>query len=398
MRCRRSPSWETIAQGVFKAGSRGRPGAGRTGVLWRGPVARRTVVLGALALVGCGSSAGQDAVTPVSRVTAVTAIAPSTETLETSETAAPSVTLSTVTTTSPAGVVAPSVYASQIEIPSGEISVGPNDLFIVHADGDLWLHPEILAGSGMPPFRLADLGDPRAPVTEGPGPNAVDKVAGVVNGVVFYGDCCEPIAGNILGATRADSEGIIVGYGYSPVISPSGDRLASANGFGLTVIELSTGVVAGREINSDSSYINVWDLMWSADGRSLIMLYFDDSGFALMPYNAETPFVSGKPVSLDVGFNASVKQDVGFAGRGPNGEIAVSIGDDEATLIRYFDGSTLAEIPEMQRSLPAGVHSVRLATDGEGLIWIDKNQLWYVPAGGDVRNLGAEYAAAWFAQ
>ncbi|MDP9464129.1 MAG: hypothetical protein M3P52_05865, partial [Actinomycetota bacterium] len=272
------------------------------------------------------------------------------------------------------------------------------DLFIVHADGDLWLHPGILAGSGMPPLRLADLGDPRVPVTEGPGPNTVEKVAGVVNGVVFYGDCCEPIAGNILGATGEDSGGILVAYGYSPVLSPTADRLASANGFGLTVIELSTGALTGRDINSGSSHINAWDLMWSADGRSLVMLYFDDLGFALMPYSAETPFVSGKPVTLDVGFNASVEQDVRFAGRGPNGEIAVSIGDDQATVIRYFDGSTLTEIPDMQRSLPPGVHSVRLATDGDGLIWVDKDQLWYVPAGGDVRNLGAEYAAAWFAQ
>jgi len=86
-----------------------------------------------------------------------------------------------------------------------------------------------------------------------------------------------------------------------------------------------------------------------------------------------------------------------FAGHGSNGEIALKIAGESSTSIRFFHPATLAEIPEQQRVLPPVVESVRLAPDGAGLLWIDDQQLWYHPAGGESRSLGYGYSAAWFA-
>lgn len=89
--------------------------------------------------------------------------------------------------------------------------------------------------------------------------------------------------------------------------------------------------------------------------------------------------------------------DIHLDGRGPNGEIAVSVSDATTTVIPYYDAATLTERREIQRTLPPGVTSVRLADDGVGLLWVDDTTLWYVPDGGDVRDQGSGYTAARYA-
>jgi hypothetical protein len=40
---------------------------------------------------------------------------------------------------------------------------------------------------------------------------------------------------------------------------------------------------------------------------------------------------------------------------------------------------------------------VQLASDGEGLLWIDNTTtLWYLPNGAEPSQLGTGYTAAWF--
>ncbi len=275
--------------------------------------------------------------------------------------------------------------------------MGPTDLFVVHVDGDLWLHPGALSEPGEAAFRLVDLGDPRVEVSEGPGPNTVDGVVGDVAGVVYYTECCEPISGNLLAVAAENADSVRLGAGYSPALSPDRTRLATANSYALIVIDIPTGKYEGRSFNSGGPFMNVWDLMWSEDGESLMVLYFDEVGFGLMPVAAWSPFEQGTPSSLGIAFDPSTAFDVHFAGRGPGGEIAVSVRDAATTLIRYFEETTLTEIPEMQRSLPVEVTSVRLTDDGVGLLWVDNTTLWYLPADGDARNLGSGYAAAWYA-
>ena len=57
------------------------------------------------------------------------------------------------------------------------------------------------------------MGDPSVAVEEGPGPNVIDAVAGVVDGTLLFGECCEPVAGAVsaLTAPGAQREGIASG-------------------------------------------------------------------------------------------------------------------------------------------------------------------------------------------
>lgn len=295
--------------------------------------------------------------------------------------------------------VTPRLSTGTVTIPSGTIAAGPNDLFVVHTDGDLWLHPGILAGDTSASLRLADLTDPRLPAgPEGDGPNAVEDVAGEVDGVVYYSDCCSPIVGDLLAATGADSERIILGAGYAPALSPDRTRLATANGIELVVIDLTAGTYQARNLNDEQMWIEPWDVIWTPDATSVVVLYFETSSqWSLVRFAAAPPFEHSAPVPLGVAFEPMSTDVVRFAGRGPDGEIAITIGTDRATVIRYFDPVTLVEIPAMQRSLPTGARSVQLAADGVSVLWIDDTStLWYIPAGGDAHQFGDGYTAAWF--
>ena len=282
-------------------------------------------------------------------------------------------------------------------MPSGSIAIGPDDVFVLHLDGDLWLHRGALGEVGQSASLLVDLVDPRVPAGEGPGPNTVDDVAGAVGGAVYFSDCCEPISGDLLAVTGENTEPMLLGVGYSPTLSSDHKRLATANGNLLVVTDLTTGAYEARSLGDGGASFNAWDLIWSADAATLVLLYFDDSGFGLMPFDAESPFIKGTPVPLGVSFDSSLAVSVQFAGRGPAGEIVVAVSDDTETLLRYFDPTTLSELPALQRTLPTTARSVRLAADGGGLLWIDGETLWYLPANGPARDLGGGFAAAWFA-
>jgi len=238
-----------------------------------------------------------------------------------------STSVSASSTTSIPLVTVPETFEDSVTVPAGQIDVGPNDLFIAHADGDLWLHPRILTESPAEAFRIADFGDPRDPVDEGSGPNQVQHVAGVVNRSVIYSYCCEPAAGNVLAATRADSEWINLLFGYTPVFSPDRTRLATANSLALNVVEFSSGVTTGRMHNQSATYLNLSVLIWT-DDSSLVLLYLDDSGYALLPIDADSLVESAAPTPLGVAFDPDAPSLVRFAGHGPNGEIGITIADE----------------------------------------------------------------------
>ena len=188
-------------------------------------------------------------------------------------------------TTAPVTTVVPGpeIRTRSVDLPSGSFTVGADDLFIQHADGDLWLHPGILAETPGEAFRVIDFGDPRDEVTEGPGPNEVEQVAGVFDGAVYYSECCEPAAGIVLAATGPDAEPATLTFGYTPTFSPDGTRLATANSYALEVIDLAGSTSTSRTLNEGdavSGYRNAWDVTW-ADDSSVVLLYVDDAGFAL---------------------------------------------------------------------------------------------------------------------
>lgn len=357
-----------------------------------GPVRRRwvmavtavavlaAVVVGLVTLNGRSDRAATVATEPVPVLTSTTT------------TSAPTTIPPTTVVETTTSRVAPA-SVTQIDMPAGSLQVGPDDLIVVHSDGDLYLHPGMLTGSTSGEVRLADLGDPRQPVTEGPGPNAVEAVAGVVNGAVIYTDCCEPVAGDLIAATGA-VDPTFIGYGASATRSPNGARLATA-GFGLAVIDVATGRTVSREV--DQRILGqTWGVEWSADGSSLQILYFDDAGFGLWPYTANDQLTPGKPVTLGLPFEVSNAFDVRLAGRGPNGETAVAQTTPSGTVIHFYDSASLAEVPSLQRDLPVGASSVRLAGDGVGIVWVVGEELWYQPSGGQPRSLGVGYASAWF--
>jgi hypothetical protein len=287
-------------------------------------------------------------------------------------------------------------YGITVDIPRGDIVTDPQDLLAVHSDGDLWLHPGILGDDPGEPVRLADLGDPREPVTEGPGPNVVEQVAATFEGAVLYSDCCEPTSGNLIAATGPDSERLVFGIGFSPAVDPSGTRLAAQNGYSLSVISLSGGTGIGRPWNQDGQTINGWDLIWTADGSAVVLLFFDDDGFALQRYDPLSLHPLDGPARLGMEFG-DLAQGLRFAGRGPGGELALVIPDGSgASTLHYFDGATLTERPALGERLPDGATAARLAPDGVGRLWVQDEELFHEQAGGAPRRLLTGVTAAWF--
>jgi hypothetical protein len=219
---------------------------------------------------------------------------------------------------------------------------------VLGLDGDLQIRSDVSAGQLT---LVVDYPDPFGPVTEGSGPNMVDQVAGIVDGTVVFGDCCEPVSGSIRAATGTDLVRTI-GGGYSPTLSPTGTLLGVANDDG-------------------------WWL-FDVDRESLELT---------------RAFELGVPPVFD-----APEFDLSFAGHGPNAEIVVAASNGETTRLRYFAPTTLAELPRQERSLPGSASSIRLDGDGEGLLWIDDGDVLYRRRAGELEadRVGSGYLAAWF--
>jgi hypothetical protein len=343
---------------------------------------------------------------PVSTSSPVS-VAPAPSTIEsapstTAEAPATTVTTATVASTVPAEpttTVAAVVDATTapFELPAGDITAAPDDLFVVHADGDLYLHRGALSGGGAEE-RLVDLADPRAPVAEGPGPNVVDEVAGLIDGALVYGDCCEPVSGNVIAVPSAGAEAVFVGYGHGTTLDPSGTHLASANDYGLLVMDLDTRTASSIAFDQDASapYASVVDVAWTADGDRVVVLAYDDEGFFLTPFGVRAPFTRLPDVRLDFAPDVEAFRFAEFAGLGPGGEVVVVARPAGSTELRYFDPATLDEDVSRRRSLPVEASSVRLALDGRGLLWVVDGELWYEPAGGSAQRLAIDVDTAWF--
>lgn len=321
------------------------------------------------------------------------------------------------TTTSPAtsaptmttdgGTDAPARTSTlQIPIPSGTFDVDADDLFVLRRDGDLELWSSALTSVSGARTLVADYPDPFGVVNEGPGPNVIEHVAGVVDGSVVFGDCCEPISGNVLAATGPNEVGVLAG-GYSPTLSPDRGLLGTANDYVIAQTATSdSGDGILRTLNDDpgSPYLHVADLIWSSNATArgnddhLVLLGWTDAGWALHHVDRSTleltpAFELGIPAVAEAPDTA-----VRFAGHGPDGEIVVAESSPEGTRLRFFAVSTLAELPLLERSLPSSATSIRVADDGLGLLWVDDTTLYHLPAGElDAVALGDDVLAAWFA-
>jgi len=272
---------------------------------------------------------------------------------------------------------------------------------VLALDGDLQLWPETLAAPPTRRITIVDYPDPFDPGPEGPGPNVIDDLAGEITGTIIFSDCCEPIAGNIRVAT-SPGEVVTIGVGYSPSISPSGDRLASANDFQITVSSIDTGDGVVRFLDDQDPYLNVADLIWSSNGSAtgeddhLVLLgWTQDAGWSLYAVDGIT-LDPVKAFELGVApVDEAPDVNVRFAGIGPDAEIVVAESNARTTRLRYFSPTTLAELPGLERSLPASATSIRVAQ--EDLLWVDDGGVLYFLRGGTLEptRLGSGVLAAW---
>ncbi len=356
---------------------------------------------------GCGSDGDADPARPT--------IDPPTNDSTTTVTAAPTTIgdAATITTSDPvATTTRPGATSTngdetiplEVPISAGGFDVDPTDLFVLNRNGDLELWSAALTTAPGTRTLVADYPDPFGGFTEGPGPNVVDHVAGVVDGTVVFGDCCEPIGGNLRVATGPDVVETIAG-GYSPTLSPGGDLLGTAND--VVISQTATdreGAGVVRMINEDAAtaYLNVADLTWSSnatatsDDDHLVLLGWTDDGWWLHDVDRSTLQLS-PAMPLDIPpVPEAPETNVRFAGHGPDGEIAVAQSSPDGTRLRFFAPPTLAEVPRLERTLPGSATSIRVAADGLGLLWVDAGTLYRLPAGEfEATALGNNLLAIW---
>lgn len=292
------------------------------------------------------------------------------------------------------------VYELGVVVPQGSIRAGADDLIVLKNDGDLELHRQALTGRTSARITLIDHVDPRLPVSEGPGPNVIDDVAGVINGTLVFGDCCEPISGTVAAVSQPGGPEIPVIAGYSPNLSPNGALLATVNDFAITVADIAQGTGRSLIVNQqpDAPYRNIRDVEWLSETEIAVLYWTEPSGWAVTSYGAVTSTLTEQQtIELGVIGVGDFDQYIRFAGRGPGGELAVTVGGTDDTRIRFFDPATLSELADFERTLPVGVDSVELADDGLGLLWADDDVVYYLPgAGPDAIAVSTDASAAWF--
>lgn len=379
---------------------------------------RRLSLAGAVVVAvgaGCGSepSGGPSATAPVTEPPATndpsSATTTSTSTSATTTIAAASTTPTapTSSTTPPPTTTSSTPPASTgdlaIGLPAGTFESGPADLFVLTRDGDLELWSDALVPPVGPRTLVADYPDPFATVNEGSGPNVIDHVAGIVGGSVVFGDCCEPISGSLLAATAPD-ELARIGGGYSPTLSPTGDLLGVANDYVISQTAADrTGQGIFRQVNEapEGPYLNVRDVTWSSNGTAagdddhLVVLGWTTAGWSLYDVDRATLELTA---AGDLGPADPQRTGMVFVGHGPDAEIVVADAGDSTIRLRYFSPTTLSEIPDLERSLPASATSVRLGGDGIELLWVDGEALYRLPAGTfEPIRLGTGVLAAWYA-
>src|SRR6056297_790674 len=353
----------------------------------------RAIVITAMVMgvAACGSAddgaAPADTVPPTSSAATLSTAAPPPATATSSTLAATDTSESATTGLPSTGETGESGEAGDsepvpisVEIPTGSLGFGPDDVIVAERTGDLVVYRGLLAGVSDRRELLADYPDPTGPVTEGPGPNAIDDVAGVVDGTLVFGDCCEPISGNVLVATGDPAAVRPISPGYGPTLSPDGAQLASASSMAIQRSSTSDGAGVARLLDHADragGFLNVDDIAWVDDER-LALLGWDDQGYALFPVDAETLTI-GEAVRFDAGDEEDGLALVRFAGRAPDGELAVMVAGTDGTQVRYFRTTDLREDPTMGGVRSRDVRAVQRTPGGTGELWVQDGTLWFLP-------------------
>jgi hypothetical protein len=285
-----------------------------------------------------------------------------------------------------------------VDVPTGEFVRAPGDLVVLRTNGDLEYRPNALSpGNQAPPIVLLDRADPRPEPHDGPRPNVVSDVAAFVGGSAVYGECCEPVSGNVFAVDAPGSDVGPLAVGYLTDRSPDGSHLATASDIQLSVIDVESGDGNGLVLQpTPNQRISIVDIEW-ADDDTLMAIIFDGQDHRVVPYDAATLTASPIQMNLDpIGDLEAVR----FVGRAPGGDVVVAttVGSGSWDVL-YFNPSNFEEDAQLHQNFPLSVSNIEIDADGLGQIWVDAGTLYYLgPGQFEARPIGNGILAAWFVE
>lgn len=283
-------------------------------------------------------------------------------------------------------------------VPSGELTLGPDDIVATRPDNSLWWYPGLLGDAPGEPVELLQFGAPSVTAEEGPGPNVVDAVAGVLDGTLVFGECCEPVAGAVSALTAPGAERIGIGFGTYPVIHPTERRFATVNINALTVTDLAAATTTASWFDTDPVVARSQVGWAGADGEWLVVLGWDFTGWRLESFRADDlgRRVAMRPLDVPGPTSSSGPYEVSLAGVDADGNVVVAITDPTGTRLRTFDPDTLTTTGD-DVTLPAGAGRVRVDT-ADRTVWVDEaGDLVLLAPGADPRVVTSGVVDGWFA-
>jgi hypothetical protein len=280
-------------------------------------------------------------------------------------------------------------------LPTGELTVGPDDVVVMRPDGTLWWYPGLLGDSPGGPVRLVEMGDPSVAVEEGPGPNVIDAVAGVVDGTLVFGECCEPVAGAVSALTAPGAQREGIGFGSYPVLHPTLPRLATVSPFGLTVTDLATSTATSAAFDTDLTVTRTQVAWAGADGQALVVLGRDQFGWLLERFDPSDLSRRTHVSRLDLSRPplSDGPYEVTLAGTDAGGDVVWSVHTPDFTRIFSTDGDVLTP-GSLGMEIPAGATSVRAL--GDRLLWLDDGVLRASLPTGTVSVAEIDAVDVWF--
>lgn len=285
-----------------------------------------------------------------------------------------------------------------VDVPTGEFLAAPGDLVVLRTNGDLEYRPNALSpGNQAPPIVLVDRADPRPGPQEGLGPNLVSDVAAFVDGSVLYGECCEPVSGNVFAVDAPRSDVGPIAVGNLTDQSPDGSRLATASNIQFSIIDVESGDGHGLVLQpTPDQRFSIVDIEW-ADDDTLMAIIFDGRDHRVVPYDADTMIAS--PIQRNLDPNVDYEA-VRFVGRSPQRHVVVATTTGFSTWdVLYLNPSTFAENNQLHQNFPLSVSNLEIDAGGLGQIWVDGGTLYYLgPGQFEARPIGDGIISAWFVE
>lgn len=292
---------------------------------------------------------------------------------------------STVTeTTQTTDSTAPTTTVVPVEalIRPGSIDLGPDDVIARAVDGDVWWYPGALGETPGERILLIDRDDPRPEPEEGTGPNSIDHVAGTFDGSLIYGDCCEPVSGNLFAITEPGAEADffadpvgqselaqVWGVGYAPTFEPDGTRIVAVNWDYLEVTDLASGARQSLLIG-ELGNVGGYQAAWADGSIAALMWSFDDGLFLSVrdPADLTTELARVPLAPVGDGESPAPASIVGVTDR----EVVVRTVTDDGTpeLTAVAIGTWATSIWQPPFDVPVDATELHLAEGGGAMAWV----------------------------